>query len=125
MNYNIAGYMIYLPITFYITIVVGKTCYHNGEIYLLRIINDEPQAVRAINKLLLAGYYLLNLGYATLMLSFWQRINTMRDLTETLCSKLGMIILLLGVLHVNNMLLTYFISKVINKKHQHLNHQLS
>jgi len=114
-NYNIIGYCIYLPITFYITIVVGKICYTHGEIYLSKIINDKPEIVSSINRILLVGYYLLNLGYATITLSFWHKIINMATLIETLSTKLGIIILFLGVMHVNNMLVTYMLSKKINK----------
>lgn len=119
MNYNITGYMIYLPVTFYITIVVGRVCYRNGELYLSRIINEHPVTVRWINSMLLTGYYLVNLGYAAVMVSFWHRISSLQDLVETLSGHIGIIVLLLGILHVNNMLVTYLISKHINK-HQSL-----
>ncbi len=115
-NYNLIAYSIYLPITFYITIVVGKTCYNNGEVYLSRIINDHPETVRSINSILLVGYYLLNLGYAAITLSFWQEIHNIAQMIEILGRKLGTIILFLGLMHFNNMLVTYVISKRINKK---------
>jgi hypothetical protein len=117
-NYNIIAYCIYLPITFYITIVVGRICYQNGEVYLSRIINDHPDTVKAINSLLLVGYYLLNLGYAAITLSFWQQIHDIRGLIEILSGKLGTIIMFLGLMHFNNMLVTYIISKRINKNNQ-------
>lgn len=123
MNYNIPGYMIYLPVTFYITLVVGKTCYTNGEVYLMKIINDDRHTVKAINRLLLLGYYLVNLGYAAVTISYWHALHTYRDLLETLCSKLGTIILLLGILHINNILVTHLISLYLNKKHQLLRKQ--
>ncbi|MCW3119891.1 MAG: putative transrane protein of unknown function [Chitinophagaceae bacterium] len=115
-NYNIIGYCIYLPITFYMTIVVGKICYLHGEIYLSRIIHDKPEIVASMNKLLLLGYYLLNLGYAAVTLSFWHEVNNPAGLIAILCTKLGIIITFLGVMHVNNMLVTYLISKKLNKQ---------
>ncbi len=115
INYNIIGYAVYLPITFYITIHIGKVCYINGEHYLARIINDHPETVKAINSILLTGYYLLNLGYAAITLRFWPDIDSWVTLTETISTKLGQIILLLGIMHLNNMLMTYLISLRINK----------
>ncbi len=115
-NYNIIAYSIYLPLTYYITIVVGRICYKHGEIYLLGIINDHPDLVKTINKMLLIGYYLLNLGYAAITLSFWPELTNFGGLIGTIGVKLGQIILLLGLMHYNNMAVTYFISKRINKQ---------
>ncbi len=123
INYNIIGYLVYLPITFYITIHIGKVCYTNGEHYLARIINDHPEIVKAINSLLLLGYYLLNLGYAAITLSFWPNIDNWIVLIETIGTKLGQIILLLGVMHFNNMLMTYLIAQRINRTQtKNMNH---
>lgn len=116
MNYNIISYFIYLSITFYITIVVGKICFNNGEVYLGRIIDGKPEMVSFINRLLLLGYYLLNLGYAALMLSFWPEIKSISEAILVLFGRIGKIVFLLGVMHYNNMLVTYLISLKLNKQ---------
>lgn len=116
MNYNIISYFIYLSITFYITIVVGKICFNNGEVYLGRIIDGKPEMVSFINRLLLIGYYLLNLGYAALMLSFWPEIKSISEAILVLFGRIGKIVFLLGVMHYNNMLVTYLISLKLNKQ---------
>lgn len=116
MNYNIISYFIYLSITFYITIVVGRICFNNGEVYLGRIIDGKPEMVSFINRLLLIGYYLLNLGYAALMLSFWPEIKSISEAILVLFGRIGKIVFLLGVMHYNNMLVTYLISLKLNKQ---------
>lgn len=118
MNYNIVSYLIYLLITFYVTVVVGKICYTNGEHYLMKIINDKPELVRSINSILLIGYYLLNLGYATIMLSFWPQIESLNQLICELSTKTGKILLLLGFMHYFNILITALYSIKINKQSQ-------
>ncbi len=125
INYNIIGYLVYLPITFYITIHVGKVCYRNGEVYLLKIINDHTDTVKAINSLLLIGYYLVNLGYAAVTLGFWPTIDHPTLLIETISVKLGQIILFLGIMHFNNMLVTYLISLYFEKQRNKNNNQLT
>jgi len=115
LNYNIIGYLVYLPVTFYITINVGKVCYQHGEIFLLQLIEQE-QTAKAVNKLLLIGYYLLNLGFATLILSYWSIIKHWSNLIEVLSTKLGLIILLLGIMHFINMfVIQFFAKKQFNK----------
>jgi hypothetical protein len=110
INYNILAYLIYLPITFYITIYVGKVCYKNGEVFIFKLVQNE-QTTKAVNKLLLVGYYLLNLGFAALTLSYWSKIEHWHTLIEVLCTKLGQIILLLGIMHFNNMFIIQFFAK--------------
>ena len=115
INYNIIAYLIYIPITFYITIYVGKVCYQNGEVFILKLIPHE-QTAKAVNKLLLIGYYLLNLGFAALTLSYWSKIGHWAALIEVLCTKLGQIILLLGIMHLNNIFsIWFFAKKQLNK----------
>jgi len=115
INYNIIAYLLYLPITFYITIYVGKVCYQNGEIFILKLIQPAATA-KAVNKLLLIGYYLLNLGFAAITLSFWTKIEHWDQLIEVLCTKLGQLILLLGIMHLNNIfIIQFFAKKQFNK----------
>ncbi len=118
MNYNIASYLIYILVTYYITFVVGKICYRNGEFYLHRIIPERPEMVNSLNSVLLIAYYLLNLGYATLMLSYWPGVDNWFLMSAVLFKKIGFIVFVLGILHYNNLLITYLISKKINKQQQ-------
>lgn len=112
-NYNLIGYAIYLPITFYITIWVGWMCYKNGEQHLYRVFNGDMHLVKPTNKLLLTGYYLLNLGYATVVLSLWETLDTPMEVVNSLSQKLGFIILSLGLMHYFNLWATGFIAKRI------------
>lgn len=121
MNYNILSYAIYLPMTFYLTFVVGRICFNNGEIYLHRLMNDHPDTVKSINRLLLIAYYLFNLGYAALMLSNWPQIGNLSQSILIAFTKTGLILFILGVMHYNNMLMTYYLSKIIHKQKQSLN----
>ena len=38
MNLNIIGYFIYLSITAYIILIVGKICYKNGNVYIAELL---------------------------------------------------------------------------------------
>ena len=41
MTFNAIGYFIYLPITAYITIVVGKSFHENGIYYIKSIVPEK------------------------------------------------------------------------------------
>lgn len=111
MNYNIITYSIYLPIIGFIMIKVGWLFYKNGYVYLSHL-TDDLQLIQSINNLLLIGYYLLNLGYAIITISFWEDVYTIAQIIESLTKTLGKIILILAGLHYNNVLcLNYLIFK--------------
>ena len=116
MNYNLLTYSIYLPIICFITFRVGWLFFKNGEVFLLKIFNENPIAL-TINKLLLIGYYLVNIGWAVLAISFWDIVSDAREVIETLTWNIGQIILFLALLHFNNIIVLKYISKktILNK----------
>ena len=83
MNFNIIGYLIYLGITTFIILKVGKICYKNGNIYVADLIPDHADLCQKINQVLLLGYYLLNIGYCAMTLISWQKIISSTQLIET------------------------------------------
>ena len=108
MNYNIVTYSVYLPIIFFITIRIGWIFNKNGEVFLLNIFKGNTALVKNINRLLLIGYYLVNLGYAVVTISFWEKVESPIEVINTLSGVLGKIIILLAILHYNNIFwLTY------------------
>ena len=118
MTYNIIGYIIYLPITIFITVFVGKQCHQHGLVYVKSSFTDESLA-EAINNLLLVGYYLVNIGYAIIGLKNWEFISNAADLISEISSQTATIILILAVLHYTNiagltLLRKYNKSNIIN-----------
>lgn len=114
---NTLSYLIYLFITYLVTVRTGLLFYRNGRIYILNLLNGDEQLTSFINKMLLTGYYLLNLGYAAVMIRFWKTITTLNELTASITSMAGKIMLSLALIHFVNMAAIYFISK---KHHPHL-----
>tara|TARA_Y100000782_G_scaffold115604_1_gene161426 strand:+ start:32163 stop:32510 length:348 start_codon:yes stop_codon:yes gene_type:complete len=103
MQLNTLTYIIYSLIMAFIIIYVGWRFYINGEHYLHEIFSDAIM-VRFINRLLLIGYYLVNLGYVAVTLNNWPTIKSYLQLLEAISTKAGFIILSLGILHYFNML---------------------
>jgi hypothetical protein len=99
---NIISYFIYLPVMSLIIIKVGLVCYTNGLDWMLRLFGDED-FVHTVNKLLLVGYYLLNIGYVAISLRFWPDVLTHAELLEELTRMAGVILLILALLHFTNM----------------------
>lgn len=114
MEWNILSYGIYLSITVYIIVVVGRICYRNGNIFVLELIPDHAELCHQINKILLIGYYLINIGYASITLISWPEIDNLNLMTLTLASKTSIIIGILAFLHYSNIyIITNYIHKLI------------
>ena len=101
MTYNIIAYLIYALISIFTISYVGRTLHRNGRHFVLQIIPDDVFC-DYINNGLLAGYYLVNIGYVLFTLTSWQVIENMPQLFEIISLKTGGIYLMLGVLHFFN-----------------------
>jgi hypothetical protein len=108
---NTFAYIFYIFITYFITVHVGLIFYRNGRLYILRLLHGDEELTDFINRILLTGYYLLNLGYAALMIRFWKTVNTWEEVLSSVLTMTGKIMLTLAVIHFLNMAAIYLLSK--------------
>ncbi|SDQ65788.1 hypothetical protein SAMN05421664_2048 [Chryseobacterium soldanellicola] len=113
--FNIISYLLFLSISSYITIDVGRRCYNAGKFYLEYIIHDTDLCL-TINRILLGCYYLLNLGYIAISLTSWDKVNSMEELLTVTAIRVGNIALILCVLHYINIFTLYFLRKNLTIK---------
>jgi len=110
-DYLIPVYLTYAGASIGLTIWLARTLYANGQVFLDEVFVEAPRMAQAVNRLLVVGFYLLNLGYAFLTL----QANVIPDgsvsAMEVLASKLGALLLALGGMHFANMLLFYRIRR--------------
>lgn len=119
MSLNILSYGIFMLIVAYIIIVVGRSCYRNGNIYVLSLMPGHEELCLRINKILLLGYYLINIGYTLMMLVSWQKVTTVALLVETTMMRTAIIICVLSILHYTNIfVLTNYSKKLIQQLNQ-------
>ncbi|MBJ7429505.1 MAG: hypothetical protein JHD28_11205, partial [Bacteroidia bacterium] len=114
-NYNFISYLIYLPITFYITVIVGWVLYKKGIVFLNDAFNSNVELASILNKFLLLGYYLLNLGYAAISIHIFSEINSITQLIEELSKRIGLLIIGLALMHYFNMYTFSHFNKQIQK----------
>lgn len=112
MNLNILTYCIYLSAMSYIIFVVGKICYTNGNIFVSALIPGHEDLCYRINRMLLIGYYLVNIGYVAMTLASWTDVENPVEIVETVSAKMSVIIALLCILHYFNI---FIITKYVNK----------
>lgn len=105
INFNELSYLIYLPITLFITIWVGKELHKNGRPLMQKAFNrfGYESWVSPVNNSLLIGYYLLNIGNLLVFINTWDEIETAEQMIKAIAENIGIIITLLGIIHVFNL----------------------
>lgn len=113
--FNIVSYIIFLTVSSYITIDVGRRCFQAGKSYLEYLLHDQEMCL-TINRILLGCYYLLNLGYIAVNLAFWDRVNSMEEIIAITSVRIGYIALILCILHYMNILTLYVLRNKLTLK---------
>lgn len=111
MNYIILTYAIYLPLTIVLTLWVAKTLFTNGRVFLVDIFDRNELMADSVNKLLVVGFYLINIGYAVYTLQIFGEITSVQVVIEKLSLKIGSIILILGGMHFFNLFVFFKLRK--------------
>lgn len=104
MDPKVWMYLGYLVVSVALTVWVATTLSRNGLVFLDDVFADSRLA-RAVNQLLVMGFYLLNLGYVAVAMRSGARVPDAARALETLSYKIGLVLLVLGVLHVCNVYL--------------------
>jgi hypothetical protein len=113
MEWIVSTYLVYVAISVGLTVWVGRTLSRNGHVFLVDVFAGSEQLATSVNHLLVVGFYLLNLGYVTLALKIGGEVDDPRVAIESLATKLGGVLLVLGVLHLGNV---YVLSRVRRRK---------
>jgi len=111
MNYIILTYAIYLPLTIVLTVWVAKTLFTNGRVFLVDIFDRNELMADSVNKLLVVGFYLINIGYAVYTLQIFGEITSVQVVIEKLSLKIGSLILILGGMHFFNLFVFFKLRK--------------
>ncbi|MCX5584926.1 hypothetical protein ACFV0H_37180 [Streptomyces erythrochromogenes] len=102
MDLTVVTYVIYLLISIGLTVWVARTLSRNGRVFIGDVLHGNEKLADAVNQLLVVGFYLVNIGFVTLYLRSNEEIDTARALFEALSVKLGVVLLVLGVMHLGN-----------------------
>ncbi|HEX5598427.1 MAG TPA: hypothetical protein VFX61_20780 [Micromonosporaceae bacterium] len=101
MDTKVWMYLVYLTISIGLTIWVASTLSRNGLVFLKEVFADSELA-KAVNSLLVVGFYLLNLGYVAVAMRHNGTVTSTSQAMEELSLKLGLVLLVLGALHFFN-----------------------
>lgn len=96
------AYGLYLGISIALTIWVARALSSTGETFLVRCFGQDVELARSTNRLLVIGFYLVNLGFICFRLEFWFPDQGGFVIAE-IGSRVGVTLLVLGGMHFFNM----------------------
>ena len=100
--YLIYVYAAYACIGVPLIVWLARTLFKSGAVFLEDVFEENRKLADAVNHLLVVGFYLLNLGYACMLLHAGP-VTTATESVEALASKLGVLLFSLGGMHFVNM----------------------
>lgn len=103
----LAAYLIYLPIALVLTFYVARTLFKNGLTFMLDIFHGKVEIATSTNKLFEVGFYLLNIGFALLILQINEECSNYQEMIEILSMKIGGFSIYLGIMLFFNMYLFF------------------
>lgn len=106
----VIAYLIYLPIALFLTYYVARTLFKNGKVFMLDIFKGREEIASATNRLFEMGFYLLNLGFALMILKIEFSNGFVFDkqmLIEALSTKIGGFSIYLGAMLFLNLYLFF------------------
>lgn len=101
-QYLVPVYGTYIVCAVVLTAFLARTLHRNGSLFLRDTFEDRPDLADAVNRLLVTGFFMLNLGYAF----FLMRARSAADSTEAvevLARKLGVLLCSLAIIHFANL----------------------
>jgi len=115
MSFNFTAYLVYLPVVIFLTWYVAHTLFKNGKVFMMDIFNGREAIALSTNKLFETGFYLLNLGFALLIMEIATEIADSRTMLEILSTKIGGYSIYLGIMLFFNLYL-FFRGKRVSKE---------
>jgi hypothetical protein len=120
---TVTAYAIYLPVVIFLTLFVAKTLFKNGKVFMLDIFNGREEIAFATNKLFEVGFYLMNIGFALLILKMTYAPSNVQSTIEVLSYKIGGFSIYLGIMLFLNLYL-FFRGKNKSKENMQRNAML-
>ena len=114
--YIVVSYVVYLALSLGVTVWVAATLHRHGRVFLLDAFQGNAGLADSVNHLLVVGFYLINVGYVTLALRTDSTLSSARQSIELVCDKIGVVLLVLGLMHFGNL---YVFNKLRKRGQEH------
>ena len=96
---TVVTYLVYVTLSVAVAIWVGRTLRRYGTIYLIEGHEEKRGLQEALSHLLVVGFYLVSFGVICFVLKHDREIMDAKTSIELLSTKVGTVLVFLGVLH--------------------------
>jgi TRAP-type C4-dicarboxylate transport system permease large subunit len=97
------SYLVYLAVSLTVTVWVARTLHQRGRVFLIDAFHGQQELADSVNHMLVVGFYLINVGYVAFALRTGENPAGLRQAIELVSDKLGVVLLVLGVMHFFNL----------------------
>ena len=98
-----AVYAAYAVVAVVLTAWLARTLFSNGAAFLHDVFEERPAVAEAVNRLLVTGFYMLNLGYALYLLRASRGLGAFEAI-QFLVNRLAILLVSLALIHFVNVL---------------------
>ena len=103
--YQETYYIGYLGICSALILWLGRLLHRAGGTLLDDAFSSNRVLLKAISQLLDVGFYLMGFGYVAAWTASYEDFHNFGEVTKMVCGKFGGLLLLLGTVHLFNLLL--------------------
>jgi len=103
MNQIVFTYLLYLVVSVTLTVWVARKLHRNGRVFLVDVFHGNEALADSVNRLLVIGFHLINLGYISLTLKLGYSVADLQEAIEALSWKVGAVLVVLGGMHFFNL----------------------
>lgn len=111
MNISIIAFLTYIAISVVFTIVVATFLFKSGHRFLVITFRGDEALALSVNRLLVVGFYLLNIGFVLLFSVLGGEVKTGMEFVKYVAWKTGFAMMFLGFNHIVNLLILLGVSK--------------
>jgi hypothetical protein len=114
--YAIGVYGVYAAVAVGLTAWLARTLFRSGTAFLHDVFEDRPALADALNRLLVVGFYMLNLGYALFILRAGRGLQAF-EAVQFLVNRLAILLGTLGLIHFVNVFVFWRIRAHREQRH--------
>ena len=118
MTITVWTYAVYLGLSATITVWVAETLARHGRVFLIDVFHGNVARADAVNRLLVVGFYLMNLAGVLFNLAFGSSVTTAMEGVHFLSSKIGLVLTVLGTMHFFNLIVLTAIRRSSQQRRQ-------
>jgi hypothetical protein len=115
MDLQLIDYFVYIGASVFLTVWVGDTLHRNGRPFLVSVFKEDGLA-DSVNRLLVIGFYLVNFGAAAILINTGGVPTSVPDMLKQTVTRVGVVLLVLGFMHFNNLLVLHIIRRPLRQK---------